>query len=324
MVRTFFPLPPSPDFLSFILAVADMDMHEVRFEWPYTGPKTVIVTGTFDKWSSTRQLTKTATGFVCTTKVPWNQKILYKYIVDGKWALVHGRPVEVERETGFINHIYISPPKPQVVLPASKPEPDIADSTGAIVGTAEAPENADKNVDIPTRASPASGAEAATSPLTEEPAKEPAPIAAEVTPLDEHTKPAEPVHVDIGESSIADAKSDSGTTAVADPELTAEIMNAPLEPVPSQQHDETSPSKEPEPKAAAEKKMNRPSALPTTPTKGEAFPSVSPPSSPSRFGSLRGSGKKKRTPSFFARLKEVFKSDKEKDHSGKDKTETKN
>jgi hypothetical protein len=298
--------------------MADMDMHEVRFEWPQTGPTTVIVTGTFDKWSSTWKLTKTAAGFVGTTKVPWNQKILYKYIVDGTWALAHGRPVEVEKRTGFVNHVYIAPPKPQVVLPSSKP-PFIANA-----------EDADRNCDLPTTTSPTSGAVAVASPVTDESDNEPsrpfiAPVAAAVAPPDDtHSKSGEPVHVDLGESSMADAKSDSGTTAVADPELTADIMNSPLEPVPSLKVDETSPTKEHEPGAAEKNSKGKPSALPTTPKKGEVFPSVSPPSSPSRFSSLRGSGKKKRTPSFFAKLKEIFHSDKDKEKSGKERTETKN
>lgn len=277
----------------------DMDTHEVRFEWPQTGPKSVIVTGTFDQWSSTRQLTKTATGFVGTTRIPWNQKILFKYIVDGNWALVHGRPTEVERGTGFVNHVYYAPPKPQVIEPtepASKPEPVIADD--AVASTP----------DIPTTKS---ASEVVTTLITKESLNEPAagssaaPIAAEGP--GSSLRSAEPVHVDVG-----DAKSDSGTTAVADPELTADIINAPLEsPEPSGQKRE--------PETAEKKANNKLAPLPTTPSKGEVFPSVSPPSSPSRFGSLRGSGKKKRTSSFFAKLKEVFKSDKEKETSKKEK-----
>jgi len=168
-----------------------------------------------------------------------------------------------------------------------------------------------------------SGAVNAASPLAEDSGNEAtessvAPIAAEAL-NDSHTKSGAPAHVDVGEFSIADAKSDSGTTAVADLEPTADDMTTPLEPVPSPK---SLPGKEREPETTEKKMNNRPSSLPTTPVKGEAFPSVSPPSSPSRFSSFRGSGKKKRTPSFFAKLKEAFKSDKEKHHSGKDKAAT--
>lgn len=146
----------------------------------------------------------------------------------------------------------------------------------------------------------------------------------QVTPVDDISiRSPEPILVDIGDTSIADAKSDSGTTAVAEPDLTADILHTPTEagvtyPILHQ----SSPSNEHEHK----KKSGKPSPLPATPTKGEVFPNVSPPSSPSRFGSFRGSGgKKKRTSSFFARLKEVFKSDKEKEkeHSSKENAETK-
>jgi hypothetical protein len=236
-----------------------------------------------------------------------------------------------------------------VVLPTSEPEPVIADTTAeAVDETVKAPENADKNVccpdqclllpsnthyplfqclqvDIPTSLSPASEPVAVVSPVIEQPGNEPvessvAPITAEaVLPVDDsHTKSGEPAHVDVGESSFADAKSDSGTTAVSDPEPT-DVMNATLEPVPSPK---SSSDKERDHEVAEKKVNNKPSALPTTPTKGEVFPGISPPSSPSRFSSLRGSGRKKRT-SFFAKLKEVFKSDKEKDHSGKEKAATK-
>jgi len=286
-----------------------MDMHEVVFEWPQTGPKTVIITGSFDKWSSKRKLTKTATGFVGTIKIPWNEKILYKYIVDGDWALVYGRPVEVESGTGFINHVYIAPPKPPVILPASEPE--------SVAPTATTAESSKKNVSIPISTTPASGAVAVNSPVAEKPGNEllessVVSIVAEVaSPAvdDTHIRPVEPIHVDVGETSIADAKSDSGTTAVADPDVTADLpVHTPTE---VDSHFFSSPSKEPE--VAEKKKSGKPSPFPATPTKGEVFPNVSPPSSPSRFSSLRGSGKKKRTPSFFAKLKEVFKSEKEKE-----------
>jgi len=269
------------------------------------------------KWSSTRKLTKTATGFVGTAKVPWNEKTLYKYIVDGNWALDYGTPVEVESRTGFVNHVYIAPPKPQVALPVSKPEPVIAEPVGMIVE----PEDVDRDhvcrpdqslllpsisnfLDLflfPQSTSPASGAIAAATPVTEEPANKPAEPVSPIA-VDAHATAGEPVHADVGEAPIADAKSDSGTTAVADPEPTDITPSAP-------------PNNECDPESAEKKMKGKPAALPST-TKPVVFPSVSPPSSPSRFGSLRGSGKKTRKPSFLAKLKEIFKSDKEKDKSG--------
>ena len=48
-----------------------------------------------------------------------------------------GRPVEVESGTGFINHVYLAPPKPPLVLPESEPD--------AVIPTT-ASEDVDKNV----------------------------------------------------------------------------------------------------------------------------------------------------------------------------------
>jgi hypothetical protein len=79
-------------------------------------------------------------------------------------------------------------------------------------------------VDIPKSASPESGSldVAAVSPVTEELTNElaessAAPIAVEAPVDDAYTSKS--AHVDVREASIADAKSDSGTTAVADQEL---------------------------------------------------------------------------------------------------------
>ncbi|KAF9246906.1 immunoglobulin E-set, partial [Melanogaster broomeanus] len=52
---------------------------------PHTGPTDVIVTGTFDQWSSSIHLTEIDAGFSGTVKVPQGEKIAYKYIVDGYW-----------------------------------------------------------------------------------------------------------------------------------------------------------------------------------------------------------------------------------------------
>ncbi len=62
---------------------------------------------------------------------------------------------------------------------------------------------------------------------------------------------------------------------------------------------------------------HRPPPLPTTPTKPQSFPTSGSPGSPPspssfRFSSLRSGGGKKRTPSFLQRIRDHFKSDKEK------------
>jgi len=91
--------------------MSSTDLHEVLFEWPHPEPSTVIVTGTFDQWASSIRLDKTSTGFQTTTRIPWNEKIKYKFIVDGQWIVHENQPTEVD-PGGYVNNVYISPPKP--------------------------------------------------------------------------------------------------------------------------------------------------------------------------------------------------------------------
>ena len=102
---------------------------------PHTEPSSVIVTGTFDKvrypsgmylfhpsshvhnkWSSSIHLVKVQTGFEGVTQIPWEQKIKYKFIVDGIWLVLDDQPTEVDYG-GFVNNIYTAPSKP-VILPS--------------------------------------------------------------------------------------------------------------------------------------------------------------------------------------------------------------
>ncbi|EEB98249.1 hypothetical protein MPER_02279 [Moniliophthora perniciosa FA553] len=108
-----------------ILARDDMaDLHQVIFEWPHGGANTVIVTGSFDQWSSSTRLPKRGSTFKATVSVPWNQKIVYKFIVDGQW-LVNDRESTEWDNAGNLNNIYHSPEKPQelVVPPANSTAP---------------------------------------------------------------------------------------------------------------------------------------------------------------------------------------------------------
>ncbi|KAF7433366.1 hypothetical protein PC9H_005316 [Pleurotus ostreatus] len=87
------------------------DLHEAVFRWPSTDVSDVIVTGTFDQWSSTVHLARTATGFEGVVKVPWGQRIPYKFVVDGVWRVEDGHPTERDA-IGNVNNVYISPSKP--------------------------------------------------------------------------------------------------------------------------------------------------------------------------------------------------------------------
>ncbi|KAJ2935424.1 hypothetical protein H1R20_g1670, partial [Candolleomyces eurysporus] len=75
---------PTPNSLA---EMASSDLYDMRFEWPHQdrAPTTVIVTGTFDHWTCSIKLTRTDSGFVGSVKVPWAEKIKYKFIVDGQW-----------------------------------------------------------------------------------------------------------------------------------------------------------------------------------------------------------------------------------------------
>ncbi|KAJ6516205.1 hypothetical protein C8R45DRAFT_235494 [Mycena sanguinolenta] len=90
------------------------DLHEVHFKWPSTEPSVVIVTGTFDEWSSSVYLSKTENGFTGTINIPFDTKIYYKYVVDSNWVCETTSPTETD-SSGNVNNVYFSPPKPVAV-----------------------------------------------------------------------------------------------------------------------------------------------------------------------------------------------------------------
>ncbi|KAK7470960.1 Cruciform DNA binding protein [Stygiomarasmius scandens] len=98
--------------------MASNDLYQVTFEWPHTSPSSVVVTGTFDHWSQTLHLTKDSSGFRGSTTVPWDEKIIYKFIVDGQWVVDDSKPTENDG-SGNINNVFTAPSKP---LPPSEPE----------------------------------------------------------------------------------------------------------------------------------------------------------------------------------------------------------
>ncbi|TFK29224.1 hypothetical protein FA15DRAFT_664137 [Coprinopsis marcescibilis] len=92
--------------------MASSDSYDMFFEWPSTEPQEVIVTGTFDKWSRSKPLNKTARGFVGTVQVPWAEKIKYKFVVDGKWVTLKGQPTEAD-PGGYVNNVFYTPSRPR-------------------------------------------------------------------------------------------------------------------------------------------------------------------------------------------------------------------
>lgn len=96
------------------------DLHEAEFSWPYGDASDVILTGSFDHWSCTMHLPKGASGFVGNVRVPWNEKVPYKFIVDGKWVTRNDRPTELDG-AGNLNNILIAPSKPTPITEHPSP-----------------------------------------------------------------------------------------------------------------------------------------------------------------------------------------------------------
>ncbi|KAJ7499228.1 hypothetical protein FB451DRAFT_1428486, partial [Mycena latifolia] len=97
------------------------------------------LTGTFDEWTGSVHLVKNETGFHGSTRIPWDTKILFKYIIDTNWVCEATSPTETDA-SGNVNNVYMSPPKPLV-------EPVTSDATvmtnGAVAASTE-------NTDVPT------------------------------------------------------------------------------------------------------------------------------------------------------------------------------
>ncbi|KAF8665744.1 hypothetical protein AX16_000192 [Volvariella volvacea WC 439] len=113
------------------------DFHEVHFQWPYSEPGSVIVTGTFDEWRSSIPLVKGPYGFEAKVKVPWGSKVLYKFVVDGRWQVQEGYPTEWD-PIGNLNNVYYSPSRPEPTpppTPPSDPEPAPITETTTITST---------------------------------------------------------------------------------------------------------------------------------------------------------------------------------------------
>ncbi|KAK0206218.1 hypothetical protein DFS33DRAFT_570233 [Desarmillaria ectypa] len=111
--------------------------HEVLFEWPHTEATSVVVTGTFDQWSSSIHLAKDSSGFKGSTQIPWEEKITYKFIVDGQWTIAPSQPTETD-SSGNVNNIYIAPSKPSpptVTMDSTSP----AETLESIAETTEKP-----------------------------------------------------------------------------------------------------------------------------------------------------------------------------------------
>lgn len=63
------------------------------------------------QWSASIHLVKGDAGFSGTVKVPWGQKIAYKFVVDGIWRCRDDRPKE-DDGSGNINNVLRTPENP--------------------------------------------------------------------------------------------------------------------------------------------------------------------------------------------------------------------
>ena len=57
-------------------------------------------------------MNKGPTGFSATVQVPWEEKVLYKFIVDGSWTTIDQAPTEADWR-GNLNNVYHAPTKPE-------------------------------------------------------------------------------------------------------------------------------------------------------------------------------------------------------------------
>jgi len=95
------------------------NLYDMFFEWPSTDAQEVIVTGSFDDWSKSKLLNKTARGFVGTVKVPYGKDVVYKFLVDDEWQVLRTQPVTVDGD-GAENNIFKVPQAKAKAAPAGR------------------------------------------------------------------------------------------------------------------------------------------------------------------------------------------------------------
>jgi len=73
-------------------------MFDYQFEWKNSSAEQVFVTGNFDSWQKVNELEKQPDGsFKKVISLPSSeQKIIYKFVVDGNWVVDYSMPVEYD------------------------------------------------------------------------------------------------------------------------------------------------------------------------------------------------------------------------------------
>ncbi|THV05437.1 hypothetical protein K435DRAFT_773855 [Dendrothele bispora CBS 962.96] len=111
--------------------MASNDLYQVTFEWPHANCTTVTVTGSFDHWSQSLRLARDASGFRGSTGVPWSEKIIYKFVVDGQWVVDDTKPTENDG-SGNVNNVFTAPSKPL-------PVPELEDAKSSAPAQSDVP-----------------------------------------------------------------------------------------------------------------------------------------------------------------------------------------
>ncbi|RPD61978.1 hypothetical protein L226DRAFT_535355 [Lentinus tigrinus ALCF2SS1-7] len=167
------------------------ELYEATFRWPHPDASNVIVTGTFDSWSCSHHLAKTPSGsFEGAVKLPWGEKVTYKYIVDGRWTTTDDQATELD-PVGNLNNVLRVPARPEpepVPAPAAAPEtetgtektmasPEEAPATvGTVNGIVETAKQA--AVSMVEALAPGTAETPAETPATEAPPAQTEPVAA--------------------------------------------------------------------------------------------------------------------------------------------------
>jgi len=74
------------------------------FKWEHPASE-VYVTGTFDNWSKSEKLVKTGDIFIKDVTLPSaNEKIYYKFVVDGNWVTDPTAP-QANDASGYLNNV---------------------------------------------------------------------------------------------------------------------------------------------------------------------------------------------------------------------------
>ena len=153
-------------------------------------------------------MNKGPTGFTTTVRVRWGEKVLYKFIVDGRWSTIDQAPTEVDWR-GNVNNVYNAPTKPQDATPRYEPptakEPKIAPAPVPAPVTVPAPTptpapapvpvEKKKEVPTPTPKPTEVGSVKVPAKPKEEPVKDKTPIVGKKEPsppVDEKVTPSVP------------------------------------------------------------------------------------------------------------------------------------